>query len=285
MTSDHAVQPMRARWRPPPYHYRVAGRILACGCGARPWANVAVSARQQRSAEQPSRPRHHRKLYGGGGEMPLIQEIALGIGGWRLVEVVRPEIDVCHLDGGHAAFAVLERARSLASRMGISFPAAMWATRAGNVFTTHTPVTAGFDRFPLELLGQSRPSLTEAGIERAYVLGLGRAVEAGNAGPLSMAYLAARRAVQLRRQPAARQCKSSHFPVTLPRWPETRSPSAMSRTACMSLHGIRRLPTRSGPTPAARIAGGPCRTTCTRVRLLCRTSRFGRCEAKPGRTS
>ena len=135
------------------------------------------------------------KLYGGGSEMRLVQEIALGIGGWRLVEAIHPEVDVCHINEGHAAFAVLERARSLASRMGISFPAAVWATRAGNVFTTHTPVTAGFDRFPLELLGQYRPSLTDAGIEPAYVLALGRADEEGDAGPLSMACLAARGAL------------------------------------------------------------------------------------------
>ena len=91
------------------------------------------------------------KLYGGGSEMRLMQEIVLGIGGWRLVEALHPEIEVCHLNEGHAAFAVLERARQFARRHGLNFGEALWATRAGNVFTTHTPVDAGFDRFPLDL--------------------------------------------------------------------------------------------------------------------------------------
>lgn len=55
---------------------------------------------------------------------------------------------MCHMNEGHAAFAVLERARSLATRLGLTLREALWATRAGNVFTTHTPVAAGFDRFP-----------------------------------------------------------------------------------------------------------------------------------------
>ena len=95
------------------------------------------------------------KLHGGGSEMRLIQKTVLGLGGWRLVEAIHPEMDVCRINEGHAAFAVLERARSLASRLGISFLEALLATRAGNVFTTHTPVAAGFDRFPLERSGDT----------------------------------------------------------------------------------------------------------------------------------
>ena len=70
------------------------------------------------------------------------------------VEALHPEIEVCHLNEGHAAFAVLERARSFAQRQGVGFEEALWATRAGNVFTTHTPVEAGFDRFSPELLAR-----------------------------------------------------------------------------------------------------------------------------------
>lgn len=92
------------------------------------------------------------KLYGGGSEMRLLQEIVLGVGGWRLVEALHPEIQVCHLNEGHAAFAVLERARAFARRSGLTFGEAMWATRAGNVFTTHTAVAVGFDRFPRDFL-------------------------------------------------------------------------------------------------------------------------------------
>ena len=60
------------------------------------------------------------ELYGGGAEMRLIQEIVLGIGGWRLLESLGIEVDVCHLNEGHAAFAVLERARSFMKKHGVS---------------------------------------------------------------------------------------------------------------------------------------------------------------------
>ena len=88
------------------------------------------------------------KLYGGGSEIRLMQEIVLGVGGWRVVEALHPEIEICHVNEGHAAFAIIERARHLALKANIDFWEALWATRAGNVFTTHTPVSAGFDRFP-----------------------------------------------------------------------------------------------------------------------------------------
>ncbi len=96
------------------------------------------------------------KLYGTGTELRLLQEIVLGVGGWRLVETVHPEIEICHLNEGHAAFALVERARSLSARLGIDFEAALWASRAGNVFTTHTPVAAGFDQYAPTLLDQYR---------------------------------------------------------------------------------------------------------------------------------
>jgi starch phosphorylase len=104
-----------------------------------------------------------------------MQEIALGASGWRLVEAIHPEVDVCHINECHAAFVVLERARSLASRLGINFSEALWATRAGNVFTTRTPVAAGFDRFPLELLGQYQ-SFVDRGWDPA---GPGHGTDAG----------------------------------------------------------------------------------------------------------
>ncbi|MEJ1968722.1 MAG: alpha-glucan family phosphorylase [Rhizomicrobium sp.] len=88
------------------------------------------------------------KLYGGGTETRLLQEIVLGVAGWRVVETLHPEIEICHVNEGHAAFAIIERARHLAVKAGIDFWEALWATRAGNIFTTHTPVAAGFDRFP-----------------------------------------------------------------------------------------------------------------------------------------
>ena len=87
------------------------------------------------------------ELYGGGPELRLKQELVLGIGGWRLLRALGLQPEVCHLNEGHAAFAVLERARSYMEDNKQPFDLALTVTRAGNLFTTHTPVEAGFDRF------------------------------------------------------------------------------------------------------------------------------------------
>ena len=92
------------------------------------------------------------KLYGGDAEMRLMQEVVLGVGGWRALEALGHEVEICHINEGHAAFVVIERARRLATRSNLNFWQALWATRAGNVFTTHTPVASGFDRFAPDLL-------------------------------------------------------------------------------------------------------------------------------------
>ena len=94
------------------------------------------------------------ELYGGGPELRLKQELLLGIGGWRLLRALGIQPDVCHLNEGHAAFAVLERARSFMEETGQPFEVALAATRAGNLFTTHTAVAAGFDRFAPALIEQ-----------------------------------------------------------------------------------------------------------------------------------
>lgn len=103
------------------------------------------------------------ELYGGGPELRLKQEIALGLGGWRLLRALGIQPEVCHLNEGHAALAVLERARGFMEDARQPFDVALTVTRAGNVFTTHTPVAAGFDRFPPALVEQylgeyARPS-------------------------------------------------------------------------------------------------------------------------------
>ena len=94
------------------------------------------------------------ELYGGGPELRLQQEMLLGIAGWRFLRALGDPADVCHLNEGHAAFAVLERAREYMEETGRSFHEALAITRAGNVFTTHTAVDAGFDRFSPELIRQ-----------------------------------------------------------------------------------------------------------------------------------
>src|SRR5450759_2326791 len=94
------------------------------------------------------------ELYGGDQELRLKQEMVLGLGGWRLLTALGIKPDVCHLNEGHAAFALLERARSFMQRTGHGFAVALAATRPGNLFTTHTAVAAGFDRFPPALIEQ-----------------------------------------------------------------------------------------------------------------------------------
>ena len=118
------------------------------------------------------------KLYGGGAEMRLMQEIVLGVGGWRVVELLHPEIEICHVNEGHAAFAIIERARHVALKENIDFWVALWATRSGNIFTTHTPVAAGFDQFSADLLRKYLPYvegvLAGRGVDLDDVLALGR---------------------------------------------------------------------------------------------------------------
>ena len=133
------------------------------------------------------------KLYGGGEEMRLIQEMVLGIGGWRALELVGVNPDVCHLNEGHAAMVTIERVRSYMQRHHVGFWEALWATRAGNVFTTHTPVAAGFDTYRIALLAEYGGAYAaQLGVEPAALLALGRRRAHDGDEPFNMAYLAAR---------------------------------------------------------------------------------------------
>ena len=115
------------------------------------------------------------ELYGGGKEMRLLQEIVLGIGGWRLLEALEIKPEICHLNEGHAAFVALERIRVFQREYQLTFAEALWATRAGNVFTTHTPVSAGFDQFNPELIQQYLSEIVQAlGIPFNQFLALGQ---------------------------------------------------------------------------------------------------------------
>ena len=116
------------------------------------------------------------ELYGGGPELRLAQEMLLGIGGWRLLDALGIKPEVCHLNEGHAAFAVLERARDFMQENAQPFEVALAATRAGNLFTTHTAVAAGFDRFAPALIEQylGRYAKEKIGISVHDLLALGR---------------------------------------------------------------------------------------------------------------
>jgi glycogen phosphorylase len=138
------------------------------------------------------------ELYGGGPEVRLGQEIVLGIGGWRLLERLGGGVDVCHLNEGHAAFVVLARAYSFQRRAHCDFATALRATRAGNLFTTHTAVEAGFDRYAPELMVQYLGGLAgELGLAANDLLALGRADPNNHAEPFNLAYLAIRGAGQI----------------------------------------------------------------------------------------
>ena len=92
------------------------------------------------------------RLYGGDVEHRLRQEILLGIGGVRALDALGIDAQVFHTNEGHAGFLGLERIRQLVTDQGLSYPEAIEAVRAGCIFTTHTPVPAGIDRFPRELM-------------------------------------------------------------------------------------------------------------------------------------
>ncbi|WP_282693216.1 alpha-glucan family phosphorylase [Streptomyces sp. CC208A] len=118
------------------------------------------------------------RLYGGGSEHRLLQEMLLGIGGVRAVRTYtrltgHPEPEVFHTNEGHAGFLGLERIRELQCR-GLDFDAALETVRAGTVFTTHTPVPAGIDRFDRELVARHLgDDGALPGLDTARILALG----------------------------------------------------------------------------------------------------------------
>jgi starch phosphorylase len=167
------------------------------------------------------------QLYGGGPEIRLAQELALGIGGWRLLQALGIHPEVCHLNEGHAAFAVLDRARSFMEESGQPFDVALAVTRAGNLFTTHTAVAAGFDRFPPALVEQylGTYATRKLGISVSQLLGLGRQAPNNSAEDFKMAYLA------IRGSGAVNGVSRLHgnisrriFSPLFPRWPENEVP-------------------------------------------------------------
>jgi len=115
-------------------------------------------------------------LYGGDREHRIRQELVLGVGGGRVLRALGLEPSVFHLNEGHAAFLALERARALVEVDGLSFEDALEVVRASTVFTTHTPVPAGNERFERELVRRYLSPLAEsAGIALEALLELGTA--------------------------------------------------------------------------------------------------------------
>lgn len=166
------------------------------------------------------------KLYGGGEEMRLVQEIALGIGGWRLIQALGLEIDVCHLNEGHAAFVTLERARCFKEKNQVDFWQALWATRPGNLFTTHTPVAAGFDTFSRDLIAKYGLIYAKAlGVTPEKLIALGRCNGKDADEPFNMAYLAARTCARVNGVSRLHRTVSQGiFQNLYPSWPQCEVP-------------------------------------------------------------
>ena len=182
-------------------------------------------------SNDPANPPVHRcitsELYGGGQELRLKQELVLGIGGWRLLKALDIEPEVCHLNEGHAAFVVLERARSFMEKTGRSFEEALAVTRAGNLFTTHTPVAAGFDRFPPGLIGQYLGYYAEKqlGISLHGLLEFGRRNPNDSSEDFNMAYLALRGSLSINGVSRLHGRVSRRiFQSLFKRWPEAEVP-------------------------------------------------------------
>ncbi|MBI1333997.1 MAG: alpha-glucan family phosphorylase [Armatimonadetes bacterium] len=100
-------------------------------------------------------------LYSGDEEMRIRQEIILGIGGMKALAALGISPTVCHMNEGHASFLAIERIRQYIERENCDFRVARAATVHGNVFTTHTPVPAGFDLFPPQLLEKYLSNMAE----------------------------------------------------------------------------------------------------------------------------
>ena len=167
------------------------------------------------------------ELYGGGPELRLKQELLLGIGGWRLLSALGIQPEICHLNEGHAAFAVLERARGFMQETAQPFEVALAVTRAGNLFTTHTAVAAGFDRFAPDLIEQylGRYADEKLGITVHDLLALGRQNSDDSSESFNMAYLAIRGSGAVNGVSRLHGKVSRHiFELLFPHWPEDEVP-------------------------------------------------------------
>lgn len=132
-------------------------------------------------------------LYGGDRELRMQQEIVLGIGGMRALKALGIHPTVCHMNEGHSAFLGLERSRMTMEEYGLPYYQARQLSAAGSVFTTHTPVPAGFDRFDTWLMEKYfRPYVDSLGLTFDRLLDYGRQDQSRKDEPFNMAFLAAR---------------------------------------------------------------------------------------------
>jgi len=179
----------------------------------------------------PANPPLHRcinsELYGGGPELRIRQEVVLGIGGWRLLRLLGLQPQVLHLNEGHAAFAALERARGYMEDHQQPFDDALAITRAGNLFTTHTAVDAGFDRFDPTLVRQYLCRYAEHGLRVPFeqLLAMGRRDTNNSSEPFNMAFLAMHAAGSVNGVSRLHgEVSRGLFSPLFPRWPVDEVP-------------------------------------------------------------
>lgn len=134
------------------------------------------------------------ELYGGDATTRFLQELVLGMGGWRLLKLLGIRPQVCHLNEGHAAFVVVERALDLMETLNLSFDESLAISRCGNVFTTHTSIGAGFDLFEPGLITHYLDAYIKNRLQLSVrdFLSLGRKNPADDRAPFNTSYLAMR---------------------------------------------------------------------------------------------
>jgi glycogen phosphorylase len=127
------------------------------------------------------------RLYNAEPGVRLAQEVLLGIGGMRALNAMGIEPMVCHMNEGHSAFANIERLAQMMEQYGLDLPTAMQIAVRTSVFTTHTPVAAGHDEFPVETVHPYlKPLAQRLGVPIDELLAWGQANGGTPHGPFSM---------------------------------------------------------------------------------------------------
>ena len=161
-------------------------------------------------------------LYEAGREIRLLQEMVLGIGGFKLLKTLNIDFNLCHLNEGHAAFVVLERIYDwMKTNNSVNFYEGLASTRAGNIFTTHTPIAAGFDLFDTSLIRHYLYSyIRRCNINVDDFLRLGRKNPDDASESFNMAYLAIRGCNYVNAVSEIHEKVSKNlFADLFPRWP------------------------------------------------------------------
>jgi len=179
-------------------------------------ANVGRNPVYLLDANLPENEQHYRDLtlhvYGGDSTTRIMQEILLGVGGVRLLRALGVQPSVYHLNEGHAAFLVLELIREKMAE-GLTFPDALAATRQECLFTTHTPVEAGHDRFSNDLMHFAMHRLfRQIKTHNADLMALGRVRPTDEHEPFCMTVLA------LKASRAANAVSALHGEVSRKMW-------------------------------------------------------------------